>query len=74
MYKEEEDGKVVTHVSRQEARSGASTHVTRYVLGISLTLIVIAFAILLASGFFNTAETGADKTHPANSAEMEGRQ
>ncbi|BAI95957.1 hypothetical protein Sj15T_02910 [Sphingobium sp. TA15] len=72
MHKEEEDGRVVTHVSRQEARSGASTHVTRYVLSISLALVVIAFAILLAGGFFNTAGTGADESHQASPAEAGG--
>ncbi|MCB4859492.1 hypothetical protein K7W03_07745 [Sphingobium sp. PNB] len=72
MHKEEEDGRIVTHVSRQEARSGASTHVTRYVLGISLILVVIAFAILLAGGFFSTAETGADGSHMASPAEANG--
>ncbi|WP_323809659.1 hypothetical protein [Sphingobium baderi] len=72
MRKENEDGEVVTHVSRTEARSGASTHVTRYVLGISLALVVIAFAILLATGFFNTAQTGADNSHMANAVEANG--
>lgn len=72
MHKEQEDGKIVTHVSQQEARGGVTPHVTRYVLGISLTLIVIAFAILLATGFFNTAQTGADRSHQANRAETNG--
>lgn len=72
MHKEEEDGDVVTHVSRVEARGGASTHVTRYVLSISLGLVVILFAILLAAGFFNTAQTGADNSHMANVAEANG--
>ena len=35
------------HLSRREARGGASTHVTRYVLSISLILIVLAFGVLL---------------------------
>jgi hypothetical protein len=34
-------------VSRTEARAGASTHVTRYVLPISLGLIVGLFIVLL---------------------------
>jgi hypothetical protein len=34
-------------VTRTEARGGASTHVTRYVLPISLGLIVGLFIILL---------------------------
>ena len=37
------------HLTRTEARAGQSTHVTRYVLPISLGLVVIIFiAILLA--------------------------
>ncbi|WP_176596224.1 MULTISPECIES: hypothetical protein [Sphingobium] len=72
MHKEEEDGKVVTHISREEVRSGASTHVTRYVLAISLGLVVIIFAALLAAGFFNTAQTGADQSHMANATEANG--
>ena len=35
------------HLNRREARGGASTHVTRYVLPISLGLVVILFAVLL---------------------------
>jgi len=69
MHKEEEDGKVVTHMSREEVRSGASTHIVRYVLAISLILVVIAFAVVLATGFFNTSRTGADQSHMANAAE-----
>ena len=37
------------HLTRTEARAGQSTHVTRYVLPISLALVVIIFiAIVLA--------------------------
>lgn len=35
------------HLTRKQARAGASTHVTRYVLPISLALVVILFALLL---------------------------
>lgn len=35
------------HLSRKQARAGASTHVTRYVLPISLVLIVLLFGLLL---------------------------
>jgi hypothetical protein len=35
------------HLSRRQARGGASTHVTRYVLPISLVLVVILFAVVL---------------------------
>lgn len=35
------------HLTRTEARGGSSSHVTRFVLPISLVLIVIVFAVLL---------------------------
>jgi hypothetical protein len=35
------------HISTEKARAGATPHVTRYVLSISLLLIVIFFAALL---------------------------
>lgn len=34
-------------LSKQDARAGSTPHVTRYVLGISLGLIVVIFAVLL---------------------------
>lgn len=34
-------------VDGDEARAGATPHVTRYVLGISLGLVVVLFAIIL---------------------------
>ena len=34
------------HLTRTEARAGQSSHVTRYVLPISLALIVIVFVVL----------------------------
>lgn len=37
----------VPHVSTEDARGGVTPHVTRYVLGISLLLVVIIFAWLL---------------------------
>jgi len=35
------------HVSTDEARAGATPHMTRYVLGIGLVLVIIAFAVIL---------------------------
>jgi hypothetical protein len=35
------------HVDRDEARAGETPHVTRYVLGISLALVVVLFAVIL---------------------------
>ena len=35
------------HLTTTEARSGVTPHVTRYVLGISLILIIVIFAVIL---------------------------
>jgi hypothetical protein len=36
-----------THVSTEEARGGATPHMTRYILGFSLIAIIAIFAIVL---------------------------
>ena len=36
------------HVTRTEARAGSTPHVVRYILGISLALVIIAYIIILA--------------------------
>jgi hypothetical protein len=35
------------HIDAQDARAGATPHVTRYVLGFGLVLVIIAFAVIL---------------------------
>lgn len=35
-------------LDRVSARAGTTNHVTRFVLGISLVLVIVAFALLLA--------------------------
>jgi hypothetical protein len=35
------------HLSRTEARAGSSNHMTRYILPISLALVVILFLLIL---------------------------
>jgi hypothetical protein len=35
------------HLTRTEARAGSSNHVTRYVLPISLALVIILFVVIL---------------------------
>lgn len=35
-----------THIDTQDARAGATPHIVRYVLGISLVLVVVIFAWL----------------------------
>jgi len=37
------------HVSTDRARAGATPHMTRYVLGFGLALVIIAFAVILWS-------------------------
>jgi hypothetical protein len=39
-----------THVTAQEARAGATPHMTRYILAISLTLVIVVFAIIYFMG------------------------
>lgn len=71
MHTEHQDGETETHVTTEEVRSGASTHVTRYVLAISLTLAIIALLIVMFGGFWKTNQTGADNVQtsaPANAS------
>jgi len=37
-----------THLTRTEARAGSSNHMTRYILPISLALVVILFIVIVA--------------------------
>ena len=36
-----------THIDAQDARAGATPHMTRYILGISLVLVIIVMAFIL---------------------------
>jgi len=36
-----------THLSRTEARAGSSNHMTRYILPVSLALVVILFILIV---------------------------
>ena len=36
-----------THITTEDARAGATPHMTRYVLGFGLVLVIIAFAVIL---------------------------
>lgn len=36
-----------THISTEDARAGATPHMTRYILGFGLVLVIAAFAIIL---------------------------
>ncbi|NYT41858.1 hypothetical protein HZY97_13890 [Sphingomonas sp. R-74633] len=35
------------HLDTEDARAGTTPHMTRYVLGIGLVLVIVAFAIIL---------------------------
>jgi len=35
------------HLDTEDARAGATPHVTRYVLGFGLALVIIAFIVIL---------------------------
>lgn len=51
------------HLDKIEARGGETPHVGRYVLGISLALIIVAFAVIVATGVLRAPEnTGGDAT------------
>lgn len=36
-----------THITTDDARAGATPHIVRYVLGISLTLVIIGMLLIL---------------------------
>jgi hypothetical protein len=38
------------HLTTTEARQGSTPHMTRYVLGIGLTLVVVLFALIALLG------------------------
>lgn len=42
------------HISTERARAGATPRMTRYILAFSLLIVVIAFAIIVASGAHGT--------------------
>ena len=42
-----EDMEEETHISTTEARAGSTPHMTRYILGWGLALVIAAFLILL---------------------------
>jgi hypothetical protein len=35
------------HINTEQARAGSTPHIARYVLGIGLVLVIIAFAVIL---------------------------
>lgn len=55
-----EDEEATPHVSTRDARAGTRTKLNRNVLAISLPLVVILFALIVAAGFYYASETGAN--------------
>jgi hypothetical protein len=39
-----------THISTDDARSGSTPHIVRYILGISLALVIVAMIVILGIG------------------------
>ncbi len=69
MYEDQQDKGTETHVSTEEVRSGASTHVTRYVLPISLALSILVLVLVMVGGFWKTDRTGADNVQTSAPAQ-----
>ena len=45
------DDKEQVHLDGEDARAGATPHMTRYILAISLILVVVIFGVLLLRPF-----------------------
>lgn len=58
MYKDD-NGKE-THLDKIEARAGSRNTVNRNALVMGLLLVMLAFLVILAVGFFTTKQAGAD--------------
>jgi hypothetical protein len=41
------DDKKQVHIDTEDARAGTTPHMTRYILGISLVLVIVIFAFLI---------------------------
>jgi hypothetical protein len=55
------------HLDREEARAGSTPGIVRYVLGISLVLVVIAFTVIVMTGALNSNQdtNATDSAHRA---------
>ena len=47
------------HIDAERARAGATPHMTRYVLGFGLVLVIIAFAVILENAGYGGATAAA---------------
>ncbi|MCE7798124.1 hypothetical protein LWE61_16395 [Sphingobium sufflavum] len=63
-----EDNGQETHLSKTEARGGSRNKVNRTALVGGLVLVLIAFAVILGFGLFQTDRTGADEISADNTA------
>jgi hypothetical protein len=52
------DNNTEIHVDRNEARAGSTPGIVRYVLAISLVLVIVAFAIIVMTGAFTSDQNG----------------
>lgn len=43
------------HETTTEARAGSTPHIVRYILIISTTLLVVAFAVIVATGMLSVS-------------------
>ncbi len=68
MHQENNNGEPETHVSREEARAGSSNKENRNALGISLPLVILLLAVVIAVGFWMTSMSGADNVNVDNQA------
>jgi len=56
------------HIDEDEARSGSTPHIVRYVLGISLALAIVALSAIWITGSL-THETNAGDKQPSTAEE-----
>jgi hypothetical protein len=54
------------HLSGEDARAGEKRHEVRYILYISLALIIVLFAIITATGMFSSESPVNNANAPAS--------
>ncbi|MEW9855716.1 hypothetical protein [Novosphingobium sp. M1R2S20] len=47
------------HVEQDEARAGSTPHIVRYVLLISLALVIVALTVVWVTGAMSTSHSGS---------------
>lgn len=58
------------HVSTEEARSGSTPNIVRYVLAISLLLAIIALSAIWMTGAFNAPDARNSTTNTTTSKDQ----